>query len=359
MSDDAVRLQGRQTKWSYIMALLLAALASLLGALIASGEIPSDIGLSGLWSRAETDVWMTIPEEGRCAALGEKVLLAGNGYLATLDLTDGSLQQEPLDMQDPVVQANGGYAAVYEPCGDTLLLLGENESWTAEVPAGIDLAVAGPWGQAAVVTAGSGYLTETILYDADGQRLDAIGLTDQAMVQMVYLDDGTLASCCVSREGQWFLRLYGAETGVIALTAMVYDMRSWGRGVALWTSEGLTFYDGSGTETFSLALPPDRVLDWDCGDVAAVLVRRMGRYQVLTVSPEGQLWESELLSVRPRQLLAVGNRVCTLDSEALLVYDNSSGFRRDLRGGQTVELVKAEDAVLLVGDGELLYTRLS
>ncbi len=360
MWDDATALCGRQTKrkWSFAGALVLVALLFMGGAWLAAN--------GAQWEKwrtrpvdAPAEVWTAVPEGSAWAMAGQTVLGADGARLWRTELS-GQTSFSEQALEAPVMAGNGGYAVVYEQGGQSLTVAGPKESRTLEIPAGIDQAAAGPQGQAAAITAGSGYLTVTRHFAWDGTELEPICLGDRAMVMLAYLHDGTLASCCVSREGKWSLRLDGAGTLEIPLEGMVYELRPCGRGLALWTSGGVCFYDADGETTGTLSIRESSVLDWDCGTFAAFVVCRFGDWHLVTVSPDGQSWDSGPLDRQPAQVLVCGDRVCLLDSEALLVYDSTGALlQRDRRGARSGRLLAADGGVVLLGDGELLYKRLS
>lgn len=365
MWDDAVLMQGRQTKrkWKYVFGLLLAALLCLGGAWLAAHPEMIEESIMSIRLRLRPQVpeeWVQYSGSGESVVAGDMLLCAGDGGISAFDF--GGRQLYSLDMEPDALKITdcGGCAAVYAPGGAELILAGADGGRYLEIPQGIDLAVPGDDGRVAVITSGSGYLTETKLFTPDGKRYKSIGLTDRAMAMMLFLQDGTLASCCVSTDGQWSLRLDTPEDcmEVPLSAALVYEMKRCGDGIALWTSEGLSFLDASGSETGGISLRDEAVLDWDCGDYAALLIRRFGTYHLMTVT--GDTVAECPVSGCPRELVVCGNRVCLLDREALWVYDNNAALsERRVCGARAGQIQAAADGLLLIGDGELLHQTIS
>lgn len=368
MWDDAVQMQGRQTKrkWKLVWMLLAAALLCIMGSWLGMHPEFAAERIAALrerfWTRTDSD-WVQITSADNVfAGSGELLLWAEEGGFGVSDPAGQTLYRTDADWQNPVIAAAYGYAALYEPGATNLFLAGENGAMELDIPQGIDLAVPGPDGGGAVITAGSGYFTETRLFSSSGEVYRQIGLTDQAMTMMAFLKNGTLASCCVDTEGSWTLRLdIGEDTlGIPLQASMVYELKPCKDGLALWTSDGISFYSAEGNLTGSYEVRDDAVLDWDCGDWAAIIIRRFGTYRLLTLSPEGKAVEKELDSGLPEKLLVCGNSACMLDSEALLVYDKGGNLvQHNTSGAQAWDMIPATGGLTLIGDAEVLYLQIS
>ena len=370
MWDDAVQMQGRQTKrkWKWIGVLLAAALICMLGSWLAMHPNAIQERVAELRGQIQTDVeteWVQFFSSGysgTVALVGDLVLSADAEGVAAYNMEGKQRYQTPMDWQEPVIAEAFGYTVAYDPGGTNLLLADADGTLEVGIPQGIDLAVPGPEGLCAVITGGSGYMTETRIFSTSGETLRQIGLTDQAMAMMTFLEDGTLASCCVDRTGTWSLRLDREEDSLElpVSDSMVYEIQSCGEGFALWTNAGIRFYDSQGNCTGSYEIRDDAVLAWDCDDWAAALIRRFGTYRLLTLSPTGEAVEQELDSGLPETLLVCGKWACMLDSEALLVYDkNGTLVQRSVSGARAGGMLSAENGLLLMGDGEMLYMQIS
>ena len=214
----------------------------------------------------------------------------------------------------------------------------------------------------AAVTAGSGYLTVTEIYSPEGTLEQTVALTDRAMVMMAFLEDGTLASCCVDRAGRWLLRLDRGEEALEVLLedALVYDILPCGGGAALWTCGGVRFFDVQGAETGCLALNGEAVLDWACGDFAALTVYEDGGYRLRIASPDGRSQALCALTGKPMMLTVCDKSVCLLDRESLLVYDDFGILRhRSAIGARAGAVYARAGRTLLTGDGQLLLHDIS
>ena len=361
MWDDTVKGCHTKGKWNGILLLL----ALILGAMsygMEHGEIITQ-GLRSLrWLAAPVYEEMRLPQEGKALAqVKGTVYCAGDGSLVQYNEKGRESRRWETALSEPLILSGEDAAAVYTPGEPEIWLLRKNTAQRREFSAGIDLAAVGPEGTLAAVTAGSGYLTETVLYAADGQTSRRIGLTDQAMVMMVIPRKDLLVSCCMDAAGDWCLRLDTPEWGqALPLeTQMVYDLKACGDGVMLWTDQGFRLLSLEGRELGSYEIAPEAVSAWDAGDVAAVLLQRFGRHWLITMDGKGQITQRAWPGALPRRLLVSENRVCALDSEALLVYDNSGELLERLpEAGAAQDILPAAGGLLLWKGDALGYYRL-
>ncbi len=350
MWDDTVTGCHTKGKWNGILLLL----ALILGAMsygMEHGEIITQ-GLRCL-RRLAVPVYeeTQLPQGGKALAqVKGTIYCAGDGSLVQYSKKGREGRRWETALSEPLVLLAEDAAAVYTPGESEVWLLGKNTAQRRALSAGIDLAAVGPEGTLAVVTAGSGYLTETVFYAADGQTSRSIGLTDQAMVMMVIPRKDLLVSCCVDTAGDWHLRLDTPQSGqVLPLEdQMVYDLKACGDGVMLWTDRGFRLLSLEGRELGRYEIAPEAVSAWDAGDVAAVLLQRFGRHWLITMDGDGQVIQTAWPRALPRRLLVSGNRVCALDSEALLVYDNSGELLERLpEAGAAWDILPAAEGLLL------------
>ncbi len=353
MWDDAVQLQGRHTKrkWNGVRMLLVLAVA--LGAMGYGGEHPECIReFLRKWNTPPyEEVWVSLTQEGKTMAVVEgTIFCAEAGSLEQYNGKGQERQQWTTALTEPLMLSAEDAGAVYTPGESEIWLLGKDGAVRRELSAGIDLAAVGPAGTLAVVTAGSGYLTETVLYAADGEASRRLGLVDQAMVMMTIPRRDVLVSCCVDGAGHWSLRQDTLETSrCLALEdQMVYDLRTCGDSVLLWTDWGFRMLDREGREIGAYQIAPEAVAAWDADDMAALIVQRFGRYWLITMDGRGQITQSVWRGGLPKRLLVCGNRACTLDSGALLVYDNAGGLlKRTPEGATAWDILPAADGLLL------------
>ena len=360
---DSPVTTGRRTKRKWKTgAAVLAVLLALSGAwLSAYWETikPAAAGfLYGMTARRR-DQWVDVPEGMTSVSWsGRGVLMAGDGRLCLVDQAGGTRWQTALDLDEPMICSCGEYAAVYQPGQDEIWIAGTDGSKRLEIPQGIDGAAIGPDGQLAVITAGSGYLTETNLFSPDGIETGRIGLTDSAMAMAVFLPDGALVSCCVSTDGRWRLRIDRAGTcsETDLSPVVVYDLRRCGTGVALWTCDGIAFFDDTGRETGTFLFRDSELISWDCGDFAAVLLRGQKNNRLAAVTPEGEVVVFPSNARSPVEVAACGRRVCLLDRESLLVYDRAGVLlEADACGARAGHIRSAGQDLLLLGDGQMRF----
>ena len=159
MWADGLLLQGRRTKrkWKLIWMLLAAALLSLGGAWLA--EHPEAMKNMAAAVRAsllpeETEEWIALPAGGTVRAVAGDAMICtspGRVYAAGPDGT--LIWARDTGPEEMIVCGGAGYAAVYG-AGDTALrIAGPKGCMEIPVSRGVDLAAAGPKGQAAAVTA--------------------------------------------------------------------------------------------------------------------------------------------------------------------------------------------------------------
>ena len=354
MASSAITGRGTKRKWKRLAALLMAATALSAAWLAAHPEI---IGHAARYVRqrlipAHAGQWVEFPGSGSaCAMAGDTLITQETGRICAFD-PEGRLRwSEETALGEPMLRSCGGRAVLYEPGGTELRLADRSGLRTLPVSSGIDAAVLGSDGQAAVITAGSGYLTETWIFDPKGSRRASRGFSDRAAVFAAFLENGQLAQCCLSPAGQWSLLM--EEMDPIPLTAeLVYDMRTCGDGVALWTCDGIELYDEDGRRAGALAAR-GQMLDWACGSFAALLCREAGSYRLLTLWPGGS-GESETLPEAPLELAVTRDRAALLGRETVTVLDRSGTLLRRSPAGAG-HIFNVGDGLILVGDGRFRF----
>ena len=365
MSDDAVLVQGRQTKrkWKHSLALIFLALVLLGGAWTAKNfQTVLEYGRT-LWARIlpyPSGTWVSTdygPET--CAfMLEDRIYFAEAGSLAALQL-DGKIDDlQTNSLEAPQAVVTDGTAAVFDPGGSTLLRVTGQGITALDIPLGVDAAAVSDLGTVAVITAGSGYQTVTYWYDADGAPVKKLGLVDEAMALMTFLSGSdTLAACVISTDGTWHLRFYQGEDCLdISLDAAeVYDIKPCGQGVILWTSQGFCVFSAQGKLSAALEFSPERLLCWDSDSFAAAVLLEEGSPCVVTLTADGKTASSAPLSRTPRSLSVYASHICVLDREALLVYDKHCLPKEQTSlGALTAQIQAIPGGVLLLGDGQFM-----
>ena len=360
MLDDAVLMQGRHTKRKYKWIILAAAAfvaltAAWLGA--HPGTIQSLVRRTRAGLLPNTEHYIDMPEgTTACAPTETRIICAGSGFLRVLDRSGREMLQSDTELVSPLIRTAGDWAVVYEPGGVQFYLTGKSGITAVELLSGVDAAAVSSRGDAAVITAGSGYLTELRRYDADGVLLSRTGFTDRAVGRITFLSDGTLAHCGVSPEGVWFLTIGGQD--IPLASRLVYDLKPCGSGAAVLTSEGLEFYDLSGEQTGAF-LPDAPVLDWDCGEYAAAVFWGQGRYRLAAVSPDGVAQETAL-SQRPRAVTVCAGCTAVLDRQALWIYDAGGALlERSSRFQSADDMTAGPFGPALTEDGTILLHKIS
>jgi hypothetical protein len=365
MLDDAP-VQGRQTNRKLIIVLLLLASVSLFGswALANWGPVSSSLREVKNQIFRKTSKWQSAActPDTKAVTLGSGICFLTEGTATVLD-AQGQVQYS---METDAERLCGSVsAAAYTPLGKTLNLLGDKKGETLAISGGIDTVILGRDSCVAVITAGSGYLTKTEIYDTSGQLLGEIGLSDAAMVAAAFLsEDQLLAGLCVLTDGSWELRYYGRD-GVLRNTAALKDLAyqdvlSCGEGVLVETEEAVFFMNEAGDQTGSFTWDVGSLDALECSQEGyAVLILSEGcTYELYTVGMDGSLWGITQLSGPIRGLSVCGNTVCILDFEELEVYDRHCEPTKIFPEGARAATVAAEDgACWLLGDGELMHLR--
>ena len=349
MWDDAMLLQGRHTKrkWNKtILWMLLAALAVGAAWVSVHPEAPAEAktALLARLDHAPKNCWIPGEKTPETAFfLKGRVYTKKGDRLLAWDLEGNVRDQWELPLEQPQVVRSEAAAVFYETGGRTLYRL-DGALTELAVPTGIAAAAVSGLGQTAVLTQGSGAMTLTRRFDRSGDPLEDIQLTDQAMVLMTYLrNSDTLAAACLTAGGDWVLRFFvGDNTIEQTLEAqVVYDLRPWADGVVLWTDRGLTAFGGDGTCVQQVRLAPEELLLLDSGSFCGAAVRRGAEISLVTITEQGVT--ETALEREPRDLSVCGSSLALLDSQALLLYDNSGTLLRQEPQGTLASSVQALD----------------
>lgn len=370
MWDDAVLLQGRQTKrkWKEILILVFAA-AFAVGAAWAM-EHQEFLGDSweAFWTRCNLksdQVWNSIgcSTEAEAFYLEDAIVYVEDGQICVADINGNVQFRWDTLMEEPQYAQSKSAAVFYEAGGKDMFLLGADGIVHVSSANELDAAAVSDCGTAAVVTSGSGYLTVTKCYDSSGRVTKEIGLTDAAMVMMTFLrETDTLVSCLVTNQGSWVLRLDKADDTIeIPIESdIIYDLKPCGKGVALWTSDGIALYSQAGERIATYECASDSVIDWDSDTFAAVLTRSGTVCQLITVAENGIKVGDAGQLAGSGELSVCGNTVCVLDREELLFYDKSCELLGQSAYGASAQTVQAiHGGAVLFGDGEFMCCLIS
>lgn len=355
MSDDHTIAYGRRTKWKFMILLLLLALASMAGAWAAEHWTVLRQQLKFRGNETELD-WQeaSCEESTNIIALSHGALLVDGGMLR--HLSDSGSVTDALDTgAEQLSLLSGGSAGTWSE--EALYRWTEQGFAVTPVPTGILQADARE-GEAAVISKGSGYLTRTLIFGADGAETAAIGLTDSAMTQIA-LTAHALGSICAEADGGWSLRIYekdGTERANVPLEAGEQcQLRACGSGFAVLAEQSLRFFDEAGTETGAYALEMQHVSHWAADDGwAALLLGSGGVQRIVTVDDRGNVLGDGSHTGVVRDIAAESGRLYILDMQRL------SGYNMQCRqvyispqGARAAGLSACDRRVWLVGNGEL------
>lgn len=357
MLDDALSISGRQTKWKYAIILFMLAMAAL-GAAWALEHWPEGryfgrtLSLEGVWKESGCG------RETTALALEDRLYLADDDTVTVLDENSNAVYS--LEGESGLRLSGESIALAYVPGGNSVHIFGRETSRTLSVPGGVDALAAGET-CFALITAGSGYLTQTDIYDYEGRLLGRIGLKSSAMVRCAFTGS-YLAALCYGTDGLWSLNFYDSDGTAclhVSLEAEIcYDLCPVGEQIAVFTADELLFFDEAGLCTGNYLLGSGEILAWDTGEKGylALALRSQGKYQLKTFSQGGALLGEAELPLEIRALEVSGSSVCLLDMEGLRVYDAFCHFMSvSGEGARAVSISATEKGLWLLGNGEMMY----
>lgn len=365
MSDDAVLLQGRQTKrkWKNILILMAVSMFFMAGAWAATHSRTLWDSAKALWARiapGNAGQWVTtdFTTNARAFVVDHHIFFTEAGTLAALKFDGTVSYREVTGLEAPQVVFSQSTAALFTPGDNRLLRITDKGIQTWTIPSGVDAAAVSDRGDIAVITAGSGYDTVTEWYDTDGQLLHEIGLQHEAMALATFLHNGhTLAACTISDAGAWHLRLYeDAQFFDIPLdVSEVYDLKPCGDGLAVWSCEGLFIFSSTGELSAILEFAPEELLLWDSDSFAAAILLDAGAPTLVTMDNLGNIFRSAPLLRIPKSLSVSGGCLCVLDREALLIYDKQCLLQDSVPDGAfAFEIQAIPGGAAIFGDCEFM-----
>lgn len=351
MSDDPTMVLGcrRKRKYGLLKYLLGAAVLFLSILFMTANEDKLSDHISSLFHRSWTQWKSSMSWADQPGMLmGDRTLCFADG-IVYLESADGTvLSRIETEFIAPVLSIAEQYAAVYEPGGSDLLILGEETHCWIEVSTGILGAAVSPSGAAAVITAGSGYQNVILRYNDRGETVSKTGFLEKAAVMLSFLEE-TLVACLCSTDGTWCLNV--GEEAVIPLdTEIVYDLRPCGGNIALWCGEGIYLYSPSGRLILAYPCEPSELVCWDTHrSIAAVIGNR------LVLLGESGVTEIPLAYGAVRQVSVCGSTVCVLTAEQIYFYNEElTLLGKSSHGACAVSAEAIHGGAYLFGDGEKL-----
>lgn len=357
-ADAAER--GRRTNWKYVFLLLFSAGAMLLSRylflhpqkLMFLGRAPA---LQSVWKEAPCGAdTQTVP-------IGGKLYLSGDGRGYVLDCTANTVFPQYVEAGSVLCQ--GGFPVSYVPMGKEIKLW--NTESSLSLPDAVDGVFVGE-DHMAVITAGSGYLTQTILYDDRGNEQGRIGLTDEAMVFGAFLsEDSLFAALSFSEARCWYLTMY-RNTGAQLFRVDIAEEMCCGLTVVedrlvVRTDRCLLLFSKEGTLLRQISYAAGDFVFWDTrGGLLALITESRQNYYLKTFDCNGDILGEVTLPGMPRGMKISGNHVFVLDYEALRGYDAfCRPFGESEEGMRAVGLAADDEHVWLLGNGERMEFKTS
>ena len=357
MLDDHAVSYGRRTNGKYIILLLALAMIALLGAWALEHKGIIQSALSRLLPKKQPSMdWQDAPSNGASSVFGcdDGAVLLTDGVLYHLDM-NGAVTAQLDTGEDTLTPLSGSIPGAW---GENTLYLWHNGAFSSiPMETGI-LGACANENHIALISKGSGYLTDTILLDTSGQKKGSIGLTDAAMTELACTED-VLAGLCMDKLGQWSLRLYDFS-GTLRTEIPLWEesrchLLGTEQGFLVLMARTLRFYAIDGTETGSYTLSKGTV---SCGAAAgddAVVLADCGSMGTLYfISSAGTLLGEAAISTPVRRLTAQSDRVYVLDYQALRVYDKQGELQTTLvQGARAANLSPSGSGLWLAGNGEV------
>lgn len=357
MLDDHAVSYGRRTNGKYIILLLALAMIALLSAWALEHKGTIQSALSRLLPKKQLSMdWQDAPSNGASSVFGcdDGAVLLTDGVLYHLD-GSGTVTAQLDTGENALTPLSGNIPGAW---GENTLYIWNDGTFSSIF---METGILGAYADEkhiAFLSKGSGYLTNTILLDALGQKIGSIGLTDAAMTELACTEN-VLAGLCMDKLGQWSLRLYDFTGKLRTEIPLGEESRchllGMEQGFLVLTTHSLRFYETNGTETGSYTLPRGTI---SCGTVAgedAVVLADCGSTGTLYfISSAGKLLGETAISTQVRRLTAQADRVYVLDYQALRVYDRQGGLQATLvQGARAANLSPNGSNLWLVGNGEV------
>ncbi len=309
------------------------------------------------------------------AALDGDLLVCSRNAISLYSGSGTQYINQPVSMENPVVNTNGSLAVVYDAGGSSLYVLGQRTLvWTGEGLESILSARLNKNGQLTVVTQQSGYRGTVTVYDAAYSPVMSVNLSSAFVMDAALSDDGhTLAILTVGQSGGAFatsLELYDMSyasgeyapdftcrlgDGVVLETRHTAD--------AVWSlgDRGLTItgHDGR-TAGVSWADKHLRRYTLSGDGFAAAL---LGKYRA---GSQAELWVVDAqgqrrvlgLNEQVMSISAAGRYLAVLTGDRLDVYTDELELYNTLEGTQgarTVLLMPDGSAILISADSAGFY----
>lgn len=354
MWDDPAEGLGRQRKrklglLKYLLGTALLSLALLWG-LANYGEIQFDLCLT---KRSLDGVWKTSLCDGEHPYVQmDDITVCFVDGTVYLEKPDGSIIRTfETEFSDPRFISNGKYALIWEAGGRELIRVSPWEELNLSTTGNILDAVVSQRGSVSVIVSQSGSHNALVRYNERGEFLSEKGYSREALFQTVFLrGTNENAELILRDDGTWILAVGGREVELAA--SVVYEMKPWGSGVALWTDGGLICVTKRGEIVAKIDASPREVIDWDADSAAAVLLWNENGYQLVSVSKRGIVRDT-MLTQRPLSVSAGGSTLCVLTAENVNFYNVNLECLEEFPQGAFARSADAfRNGAYLFGEGE-------
>lgn len=328
MWNDVLSLKGRRNKVKYIIICMILALAALMTCIFSAFPLYPGLRLQGL-RPVELTKW--IPAD--CTPDSRSCLV-------------GEIDVDYVPGERSVVLLSAGGKRIHLPGAVDAVIPGEDAF--------------------GVILSGSGYLTNTVIYDSFGNKLSEMGFVEEAMWNGCFLGNSRdFAALTFGIDGLWRVR-YHLEDGELLWqypfeSGSVPGICSLGDRGVLITDEEILMFDDTGevasVHSFGVWEP---CLTASGREILAVVTMCRGEHRIMTVSSSGEILGQWELSQKPEDVKLSAGKVFVLDTGNFLVYDAFGKLHLSSQeGARAGKLETTENCVWLIGNGELMQIETS
>lgn len=155
------------------------------------------------------------------ASLDGDLLVCSRNAISLYSGSGTCYVSQSVSMENPVVDANGSFAVVYDAGGEQLCVLGQRQLvWEAEGLSSILSARLNKNGQLTVVTQSGGYRGTVTVYGTDYEPIMSVSLSSAYVMDAALSDDGKTLS----------ILTVGQEDGAFSSTLSLYTLNTAGGG---------------------------------------------------------------------------------------------------------------------------------
>lgn len=360
MSNDISLHNGCQKKWKLIILLLLSAAVAMTAAWMVENQFDFQAWLLLLQAKnAEEGTWIDYPcDPDDSLVLADEHLFIADGHRIYVTNLSGQRNYELQMDSDAILVSAGRNVMAYEPNHKTVYRLTDSFWERFDLKNNVQQLSVSLDGRFAVISSCSGFLTDTLFYDADGTLCGEVRLREAAMTKIAY-HDTSASALQIDKNGNWYLCGYaldGSMSYQVPLDCFVcYDLSFCGDNIIVQTDSALLFFDSSGNLMSQRALSgPQKI---SVGENALAVIEN-DRLVVLT--PDGTKCGEIDLNTPVRDVIADRNAVYILTEQFFYMFNvKCECLNRFSCGARASQIVAGDQRCVLSGDGEIMQITFS